>query len=454
LLRNLGSLQRLTMDIEKLRENFERQKKIAEEIKVLSEELKNSKNPEESEIISSQIESLIKFLGKSGEEAVEVLESISVPKPLNTSQIAISPQIQSAKVTSSEKAETRQGVAESGETLFRIAKPKEKTSSLERLTLKRMKKKESKVIKKKEKKPSIYVKLASNFFNNTSMSLMKKGKFFMMRRDLIRANLDFVPANYISFIFFTTMISFFAAILITAFFLFFNFVASPPFFVSVEESLGPRFLKVFWILFVVPVGTYFFTYFYPSMEKKSLESKINRELPFATIHMSSISNAMIEPTKIFSIILSTEEYPNLKKEFTKLLNEVNIYGYDFVTALRDMAFNSPSRKLGDLYNGLATTITSGGDLPEFFDKRAQTLLFDHRLEMEKQSKAAETFMDIYISVVIAAPMILMLLLMMMRVSGLGIALSTGMITLVMVLGVTLMNILFLAFLQLKQPEGG
>ena len=177
------------------------------------------------------------------------------------------------------------------------------------------------------------------------------------------------------------------------------------------------------------------------------------ELPFATIHMSSISRSMIEPSKIFSIIISTAEYPFLEKEFIKLLNEVNIYGYDLVTALRNMAFNSPSRKLADLYNGLATTINSGGDMPEFFDKRSQTLLFEHRLEKEKHSKAAETFLDIYISVVIAAPMILMLLLMMMRISGLGISLSTNMITLVMVLGVTLMNILFLAFLQIKQPEG-
>jgi len=103
-----------------------------------------------------------------------------------------------------------------------------------------------------------------------------------------------------------------------------------------------------------------------------------------------------------------------------------------------------------LLDGLATTITSGGNLPDFFDKRAQTLLFDHKLEKEKQTKTAETFMDIYISVVIAAPMIFMLLLIMMRVSGLGIALSTSMISLIMVLGVSVVNIIFLVFLQLKQ----
>src|SRR3989304_1360662 len=382
------------MAIEKLRENFERQKKIAEEIRELSEELRDSRNAEEGGIIASQIESLKKYLRKYGEGVVEAAEGISVPKPLDISKTVsgykMQPVIQPMKGISPEKAERFD----------------EKISALERLTLGRMKKKEVKVIKRKEKKPSLYVKLASSLFYDTAMSLIKKGKFYMLRRDLIRANLEFVPATYISLIFFT-----------------------------------------------VPAGVYLFAYFYPSMEKKTLENRINRELPFATIHMSSISNSMIEPSKIFSIIISTEEYPNLEKEFTKLFNEVNVYGYDLVTALRDMAFNSPSRKLAELYNGLATTITSGGDLPNFFDKRAQTLLFEHRLETEKHSKAAETFMDIYISVVIAAPMILMLLLMMMRLSGLGISLSTGMITLVMVLGVSLMNVLFLSFLHLKQPEG-
>jgi flagellar protein FlaJ len=336
-----------------------------------------------------------------------------------------------------------------------MAKPTKtelKLASLEKLALKRMKKKEKKVAKKKEKKASEYAKVSSSFFYNLSMSLINKGKFKKLKRDLVRANMELVPANYISIIFFTTLLSVFAGILITAFFLFFNITAIPPFIARVEESIGIRALKVFWILLVVPVGTFIFTYLYPSLEKKSLESKINQELPFAVIHMSAISSSMIEPSKIFSIIITTKEYPNLEKEFIKLQNEINIYGYDLVTALRNRSFNSPSKKLSELFNGLATTITSGGKLPDFFEKRSQTLLFEHRLDKEKQSKTAETFMDIYISVVIAAPMILMLLLMMMRISGLGISLSPAMITLVMILGVTMINIFFLTFLHLKQPE--
>jgi len=188
------------------------------------------------------------------------------------------------------------------------------------------------------------------------------------------------------------------------------------------------------------------------LEKKSNEGKINAELPFATIHMSAISGSLVDPTKIFNIIISTKEYPYISREFTKLLNQINIYGQDLVTALRELSFSTASSKLSELLNGLSTTINSGGELSEFFEKRAESLLFDYRIEREKQTKAAETFMDIYISVVVASPMILMLLLMMMKISGMGISFSSAMISLIMVLGVSVINVMFLVFLHLKQPS--
>jgi flagellar protein FlaJ len=134
------------------------------------------------------------------------------------------------------------------------------------------------------------------------------------------------------------------------------------------------------------------------------------------------------------------------------VNEVNVYGYNMVSALRRSAIDTASYKLAELLNGVATAITSGGDLEKFFEKKAQSLLFDYRLEREKYTRMAETFMDIYISVVIAAPIILMLLLMMIKISGLGIQLTTQMLTLIIVGGVTVINIVFITFLQLKQPD--
>jgi flagellar protein FlaJ len=209
-------------------------------------------------------------------------------------------------------------------------------------------------------------------------------------------------------------------------------------------------MKVIWLIFVVPIGTFLFMLVYPNMEKRSSEDAIDTELPFATINMAAISGSMINPIKIFEIIIITREYPALQREFTKMINEINLYGYDLVSALKNTAKNSSSKGLTELLNGLAMSIHSGGDLVKFFDKRSQTLLFNYRLEQQKSAKSAETFMDMYISLVIAAPMILMLLMMIMKMSGLGISMSIGMIAVVIIMVVVMINIVFMSFLHIKK----
>jgi len=202
----------------------------------------------------------------------------------------------------------------------------------------------------------------------------------------------------------------------------------------------------------VPTATFFSVYFYPSTEKNSIAKKIEQELPFAVIHMSAISGSGIEPAEIFKIITVSREYPFIRKELRKILNQINLYGYDLVTALNNVIKTSPSQRLAELFAGLSTTISSGGSLTDFFQKRAETLLVDYRLEREKYTKIAETFMDIYISVVIAAPMILMLLLIMVSISGFQVPFSPGEMTAIIVLVIAVINLIFIGVLQLKQPN--
>jgi len=421
--------------IQKIKEDVFREKRIMKEFNYLFDYLKDA-DKEEKRMIDNQIEKLKILLKNINEELLESLQGTLIQRPLEDVREIMRDLDVEKKVRPHLKPQ----------------KPKEKISELDKEILKRLKKNKEKIKIKKGKKLSSYVKIANSLFGNSVKSLIKQKKLGALQKDLIKSNLGYTSITYISILILTTIVSLIIAILIFVFFMLFNLSPEFPIITRVTEGVGARFLKLFWILVVVPIGTFLFMYTYPSLERKSTENKINQELPFATIHMAAISGSLIEPIKVFSIISATKEYPFLEKEFNKLLNEINIYGYDLVTALKDLALNCPSVKLGELFNGLATTITSGGDLYDFFDKRAQTLLFEYRLDKEKRTKTAETFMDIYISVVIAAPMILMLLLMMMRISGLGIALSTSTITFLIVGGVSVINIFFLIFLQLKGGE--
>ena len=436
--------------------NF-KQEKISKEIELLTNNQKQAKG-EEKELITLQINSLKKTLKVLNSQIPTLLEEVSVITPLKGSEISsvetknTQPRniMQSPEKVINTPILNRKFPRKSFFDKIEISNEK-KFTNLEKGVIKRAGKIEK--ITKEDKKKEIrgYTKTAISLFGGVSETLANKHMFRDLKRNLIKSNIHLVPKTYISRILFTTLLALIGSFLIFLFLLFFNIGLQLPIISFVNESILTRFLKVFWIIFVLPLGTFILMYSYPSLERKSAENKLNEELPFAAIHMSAIAGSLVDPTKIFSIIISTKEYPLISKEFTKLMNQINLYGHDLVSALRELSFNSASPKFSELLNGLSTTINSGGDLTDFFEKRAETLLFDYKLERERKTKAAETFMDIYISVVIAAPMILMLLLMMMKISGLGISLSSSMISLVMVLGVTLVNIGFLTFLHLRQP---
>jgi archaeal flagellar protein FlaJ len=400
-------------------------------------------------MISSQIKVIKDAFIKTNEEIPSALENINLIKSLEEKDI----HEESTKKESYENPlkkpinaiSSKIAAIKKGYTLKEL-----KPTLLEKQTLRRMRDKNNKVEVQKEKEPSKYINLATRLFSKSAEKVISEKTFKDLETDLIKANLQFTPRSYISVIFLTTCIAFAVGVLLAIFFAFFNIGSALPIITRATEPLSQRLWKVVLLAILSPVLTFIIMYLYPNMERSSTETRIEEELPFATIHMSAISGSMIDPSKIFDIIISTHEYPYIEKEFKKLINEINLYGYDLVSALRNSAYNAPSKKLSELFNGLATTINSGGYLPEFFEKRAQTLLFENRLEQEKKTKAAETFMDIYISLVIAAPMILMILLMMMKISGLGISMSTSMITLVIGVSVTMINIVFLTFLQLKK----
>lgn len=321
----------------------------------------------------------------------------------------------------------------------------------------RVKKSEVKAIPKKKKDEEQmrsargYLKLSNRFFLNSARNIVSKGTFNSVGTELKKSNMDILFQTYVAMMLFTTVIAFFVGIFFMIVFVFVDFSFSSFSFGVYSGSYLIRLVQLSWIPPAFSLLAFLATYFYPSTERGTLEKKVNQELPFAVIHMSAISGSGIEPSKIFQIIGLSDEYPYLRKEIRKVINQVNLYGYDLVTALNNASKSTPSPKLAELFAGLSTTISTGGDLTEFFEKRAETLMVNYRLEREQYSKTAETFMDIYISVVIATPMMLLLLLIMLQISGISLGLTPGMLSVLIIVAIAIINLVFLGVMHLKQP---
>ena len=78
---------------------------------------------------------------------------------------------------------------------------------------------------------------------------------------------------------------------------------------------------------------------------------------------------------------------------------------------------------------------------------------DYRLERQKYAALAGTFMDVYISILIAAPLVLMMMFIVMNVAGLGMGgLSISALMGISIAGIIVVNIIFLIVLNMKQPK--
>ncbi len=303
------------------------------------------------------------------------------------------------------------------------------------------------------KSANFFAQISNNLFLKKSNALLDKGYFKNLNIDLRKGNILVLTATYVSMMLLSIGIAFIAGLILAAFFFYFKLGLTGSFIAFQEGNVIKRLGISLLIFIITPLATFAGFYFYPSMERKSLSRQIDGELPFVVIHMGSISGSGIEPTQIFKIVGLHKDYKHTRGEIRKLINQVNVYGYDLISALKNIARLTPSVRLAELFNGLSTTISSGGDLKTFFEKRAESLLLSYRLERERFTKVAETFMDIYISVVIATPMILLLLLVMVSVSGVNIGgFSIGFMTFMIVFSVAFVNVIFLWLLSLKQPS--
>ncbi|MDD5193485.1 MAG: type II secretion system F family protein [Candidatus Nanoarchaeia archaeon] len=453
------------MTYESLKENVKRMQEIIGESSEFTNQLNlinNSEFPGESmvsdkekKLLEETIVALTNQFTILNNSIPSLLEGISFYKKLESSETKQTPEPKQKLLQVSYKPPQKDTKIS-----FTItdAEKKEFLENLSKsnLSISKLKKKYSSV-KEEEflSRANPYAKMSNRFFKKISNNLIAKGYFEKLNKSLRKINSNFVLGTYLSMILFTTFLSFLASILIFIFLLFFKVSLTIPFVSIVEEPFIFRFIKTFWIIFVVPIAMGILVYLYPTSEAKNLGTKIDRELPFVTIHMAAIATSGIEPTNIFKIILRNEEYKYSNAQIKKLMNLINFHGEDLVTALKKVSAASPSSKLRELLDGMATAITSGGSLYQFLDKHAESLLFDYRLERERYTKASETFMDIYISVVIAAPMILLILFVIIGSTGMLInflGLSTGTLSILIILIIVLLNIGFLAFLRMQQPE--
>jgi flagellar protein FlaJ len=286
-----------------------------------------------------------------------------------------------------------------------------------------------------EIKTNFFTKISNSLFSRISEKIVPSVPD--LGDDLKRANITLLTSTYVSIALLTSILVLIFSFLIILVMFFYN----------------PSMIMWIWIPFVLFIGSIMAFYFYPSSEKSGINNLISQELPFATIHMSAIAGSNVEPTKMFKIIASSKEYPTLGKELNKIMSQIEVYGYDLLTALKNTAKRTSNESFSELLNGIATNISSGGNLKDYLDKKSENFLADYKLERQRYNSMAELFMDVYISILITGPLIMMMLFIIMNIGKFSIGGLSIETLLFLTSGIVVFaNIIFIVILDIKQPK--
>lgn len=416
------------MSLEDIKRNISEAKKLTNGLKDLDEKIKYASGSKKDFLVSAM------------NSMFERLKLINKAIPDSTKDIsAVKKLVSNSSLITSQKKEVTNFKYSLGAGQDRVVslKREDREKYLKELSLSEshLKRAGGVSISDNSVRPNIIAKIASSMFGGIAESMGNAVPD--LKQDLKESNSRFLISTYIAIAIFSSLSVFVLSILLLVLL-----------FVSGVSVLMYAWVPLF-LLFVSFVGFYM----YPAARKSSINKEISTELPFAAIYMSAIAGSNIEPTKIFKIIADSQEYRYVGVEMRKIINQIEIYGYDLVNSLKNVAKNTINKKLAELLNGMATNIATGSSLQNYLEKKSQNLLDDYKMERNRYNDVASTFMDVYISVLITAPLILVMLIVIMSLTNLkfGSFSTDSMLTFSIAL-VAIVNVIFLVFLQVKQPK--
>jgi len=294
-------------------------------------------------------------------------------------------------------------------------------------------------------KPSVFGTLANLTIRRTSFYLIDSfPEFFRYLYNSLRlANIKMLSNTYVNVMVFVSVL----AMVVT-------FPIYVIFFAALQNPFVMIMLKSILLALVSGVIAFFGFYYYPYGKIGQRAKNIKTNLAFAINHMAAVASSGVPPVKMFKLIAQSKDYGEVSTEVEKIVEYVEIFGYDIITALKSVSATTPSDIFKEYIDGMVSNIESGSELKVYMNEKSKEALLDYELERQKYNETISTYSDIYTGILIAAPLFFVAALSLVSILG-GVVGGIPIDTLIVggtYIAVPLLNVGFLIFLQFTQPE--
>jgi archaeal flagellar protein FlaJ len=267
-------------------------------------------------------------------------------------------------------------------------------------------------------------------FNLLGMKMKaRREQYSQLRNDLISARLKTAFEVYVS----TAIVSSVLVGLLSAVVLgFFTWLLKLPNLIKYKGAVPASFLflsqhsliigTVFVIIFSLLVFggmTYAVFLVYPSVLAGNRRRNIDATLPYAINYITSMSTAGITPAEIFRLLGDSPIYGESSVEARYIAREIDIFGRDLIDALRIVSASTPSRRMKEFLQGSMASISSGGNLTDYFRNKANQYALENRQTQKMFLDTLALISESYVTAMVAGTLFLIIIQSIMSVLGGG-----------------------------------
>jgi len=188
--------------------------------------------------------------------------------------------------------------------------------------------------------------------------------------------------------------------------------------------------------------------YYPYHQRNQRREKTEEDLVYALSYMTVLSAGGISIERIMERVSETEESPPLKKLAEKFIMDIKLFGFDVTSALKDISRRSPSEMLSKLLDSVNNTVQTSGDLKSLLTYEVERQLQRKRERLKKMMGTLTYMGELYVTIMVVAPILFILMLPVLSVLGGGpLGSSVHELNLLVFFGVPIMAVGFIIVLD-------
>ncbi len=170
---------------------------------------------------------------------------------------------------------------------------------------------------------------------------------------------------------------------------------------------------------VTGIVVFGFCYVYPVLTISSKVRKIESNLPLTANFMAVLASSGMPPERIFRSLANVGDEFGVGEEIRRAIADTELMGLDLNDALRRASVRSASRKFGAMLDGIVTTSHMGGDLASFLRDESEKAKKLRVTSMKSFLDSLAGMAEVYVSFMIALPLVLVVMLSVMSFLGGG-----------------------------------